>query len=709
LLAGRLLIRLIIVKHRVSPVYCAVMFAAASVGSAQTSARPQTVAVFTAVLDSLYRSQGDKPSMVIVADSLYWREGAIVYRGTFYVPHRSAIAQSTIESFEHATDRASPFPQSYRYKGVFRVLSASEYAQILARGNVIASKIPPRELREMPYWMAFVEKYPAAWGVTVLSGVGFNTDSSEALIFVRHQCGGGCYSAEVILLDRVVGRWRIVERMNTGSNEGMGSGSMRYLGPGAHFISDLRRRQDSTRRAYSDSVKRDRAPRQIRGTVFNRVTGKPLPYAQIFARSPKPYPTGSTQRVVADSHGRYSLRNPPIGGMMLEVQCPGARHRIGATLDAPGLYVLPMLDTIIDVGPPNLEPCWWPRYPHRISSGELEARLRTALAHPSDAERQIYSAVSRDTKLDSTHFLVDAETHPWCNWEYGCPKLSIAHLVTKHQVDSTTVTSFRHVAQDTVPLSPAGMGMAGMRLFSRGERSYVWNEAARISEFGGDTARAITPWSVLRDLYGSNAIVEFTRVGLNDTGDEAIVAFRLKVDEDVESETVLVRRSEGAWKVVRRHLESERSSADLVGGRCVPVPQAGKPTAQEMQTIKGDYDFDLVSSATDSHVVKWSMRFLRDSSSRTVFEILDPKSRGRLKDLEPGTHISGGPVGFSNAAGLMQFDGFGHSLVIDRVEGDQLFGSWESYSFGIPVGRDGKPIPEPAGHFCAVKRQMKSQ
>jgi hypothetical protein len=98
------------------------------------------------------------------------------------------------------------------------------------------------------------------------------------------------------------------------------------------------------------------------------------------------------------------------------------------------------------------------------------------------------------------------------------------------------------------------------------------------------------------------------------------------------------------------------------------------------------------------------MKFFRDSAGAIVFEVLDPESGTRKKDLEPGTHFGGGEVSFMNAAHMLQFDGFGYAFTVDRIQGDMLFGVWEHYSFGIAVDRNGKPLPEPAGHFCAARR-----
>jgi hypothetical protein len=677
----------------------------ATAASQKHGSRPRAYAVFDAVLDSLYHSNGERPDLVVVADSLFWREGAIVYQGKFFPPHRSVIGTSTIDSFEKVTSRSTPFPSGYRYKGNFRVLGADEYWRLLARGNAIAAGIPAGEQKEMPYWMAFTERYPKAWGVTVLTDVGFNTDSTEALIQVRHQCGGGCYSSEVILLDRVAGKWKFVERMDVGSSDMLGSGSMRYLGPNARTLANVRRTQDSTRRAVADSIRRDRAPRRIHGTAYNAITGKPLPGVPVLLDIRTPLDDSArVVRVITDSRGRYQFRDPPLGGRMIVLQCAGSVDINRGVLDAPAFYVHPQIDTTIDLYAPNIEPCWRSPRRHKIESGEIAGLERAQPPHPTAAELEIYQAVIHGARVDSTTFLVEAETAPWCDWKYDCPKLSIAHLIRNHEVDSTTLSSFRLVGQDTVPLNPWPMRAIGARLFSKGERAYLLQESSRLSELGPDTRT--TPWSLLREVYDADAVLTFTRVGFNVRGDEAIVAYRLKAALDRERETLLLKRLNGRWTITRRHLDTERPSADMVNGSCVPATRGAKPSKEEMQSIIGDYDFTLISSAVDNRTIPWRMKFLRDSTGAIVFEVLDPKSGERKASLEPGTHFGGGDIGFRNAAQLLQFDGFGYAFTVDRVQGDLLFGVWEHYSFGTAIDNKGRPIPEPAGHFCAVRGKV---
>ena len=674
-----------------------------SIASAQK--RDARFGVFDAVLDSLYHNLGDRPPIVVVLDSLTEREGGIAYKGDLSIPHHGRIDPVTIADFERATNRGSSFPSRYRYRTPFHRLNQVEFQQLWTRGNSLQSAIPNAQRTIDPYWLAFIEKYATAWGVTILSDVGFNRDSSQALINARHSCAGNCFSSELILLERSSRRWRIVERINHQSQDGLGSGATRFLGPDGRFLAMVRRTEDSTRRAIADSIRRDKLPRTIRGTVYNGLTGRPFAHAQVFVDLRVwPDTTLRLQRAVADARGRYELKNLPKGGREIEVQCPGTWRRNGGTLYGKSMYVSAGLDTTLDLQPPNLEPCWWPRKLHLIESGELEQREGGSVSHPSPTEAAVYAAIMNALEFRNEAFVVEAETHPWCDWRRECPRLNIAHLTRTGEIDSAALGEFRRIAQSRFALNPATMRAIGARILTSGERAYLSTETARIAEFGGYLSHDSAFWAGLGELYGrANRIVSFSAVGFNAQSNQAITSVRTNSLDDETVETLFLSRHGDRWKVDRRHLESERPSAEVMSGACVPVNPRGAPSRDQVAGISGEYQFELVSSAVDHRIVPWRMRFTPADNGTTFFQVLNPASGAREKNLEPGTYVSSGGARFQNQSGLFQFDGNGFALTIDGIEQDRIFGFWEHYSFGIPVDRKGNPIPEAAGHFCAKR------
>ena len=676
------------------------------VANAQRSVERESFAVMTAALDSIYSSHGDHPAMVIVADSLYQRPMGLSDSHVLGVTHKSKIDTATIADFEAKSNRSASFPEGFQYKGLIR-FTAEESQFLRERGNEMQRTSRVVRLGE-PFWIAFAYAYPNAWGVTYLSPVGLNESHSEALIFVRHECGSGCASEELIVLRKRSGRWQVFERINCGLFERSPSGSLRALGQTSRRLAILRMQRDSTRRAVADSMKSMNAPRRIRGLVVNEQTGRPIANAQIFIHGSTPLKVDSIWRVVADSRGNYVVRNPLIGGAMLELQCPGPAHRLGATLDAPGLYVAPGIDTVINLRAPNLEPCWTRRPTRplisaaRFSSGELTSKLFTESPFPSPREAEVYSALIHEFRLtDST--VVSANTKAWCGKYFECPRINVAHLERSGTIDPSTLRNFRKTAADTVRLNTGVIEAIGTPVLSMAEREYLENESQLAGSLNWPGNNF---WSGLKAQHpGRTTILSLTLPGMSDSRHEAIVGYQVQRAGAQTAGTALLAKDSSGWHVLRSRLEDERISGAIAGSQCVPVAPGPLPTNEQLESIRGDFDFTLISSAVDNRVIRWRMRFLADTSKhamkRPVFQVLSPETGGRLRSVEPGTYVLGGEQHFQNESRTGQLDGFGMLFVIRGVTDNELFGEWEHYSFGIPIGSDGKAKPEPSGHFCA--------
>lgn len=241
---------------------------------------------------------------------------------------------------------------------------------------------------------------------------------------------------------------------------------------------------------------------------------------------------------------------------MLELQCPGPNHRPGATLDAPGLYVFPMTDTVITLGPPNIEPCWSVMRSRTLSSGELSSPAYRESPFPTERDSEVYRAVIRELALaDSVIFAAD--TRPRCERHRYCEALHVAHLQEMEILDPLTFRNFTAVASESVPLNPATMKRLGLTVISKGERSYLEQESRRAAMFGYDSDERGF-WTALRANHpGVARIVSFTRPGFNEGRDQALVSVRMEKAGDEDVETVLVARTNDEWRIARRHLEDE--------------------------------------------------------------------------------------------------------------------------------------------------------
>jgi|HubBroStandDraft_1064217.scaffolds.fasta_scaffold158521_1 hypothetical protein len=61
-------------------------------------------------------------------------------------------------------------------------------------------------------WKGFYQRYPKSSGTWNLSSVGYSNDGLEALVFVRHGCGGKCGTGHLVLLAKEHGTWVVKNR-----------------------------------------------------------------------------------------------------------------------------------------------------------------------------------------------------------------------------------------------------------------------------------------------------------------------------------------------------------------------------------------------------------------------------------------------------------------------------------------------------------------
>lgn len=698
--------------------------------AAAQSREAEAAKVYSAAFDFLFhQSRGESPGMIVLMDSTTPRSAGIALKGRLLQSIISRIDADAIADFEAHTSHSAPLRRSaFSYSTPIVLISLADIARLDTAGRILMASVPRNELRYTYYTYAFARKYPKAWGLTAVSQIGLNAARTQALVYVTHGCGS-CFHGETLFLRKIRQRWTVAERIPIESNDGLGIGRTRYLGKDARILAFVRRRQDSTAKAEADSIARDKAPRRVHGTVTNRQTGRPFPRAQIFvrARDLNPVP-----RAVADSRGRYEFRNLPIGGTMLELQCPGSAHKRGATLDAPSFYMFPAQDTVINMTAPNLEPCWLPRRIHRIERGELEGDPRAALSDSSD-DASVFAAVitalyPRDERGQS-QALVTQRTYQRCKRLAECPSVKFAALIRRGNVDSTTVRDFRTRTREIRALTRTASDAAGISLLTSGERQYLVEEGNWIGYMQASQAGPDGFWQALTTIYpATKAIVSFAAPGYERSHREALVDVTIETpDGRKANEMISVRKSGGRWAIERRHLESAIVSGQIVAGRCEPVTPDSIPTASDLSRISGEYRFSFISDTGDGQLIDWAARFSTDLTELPHFdlnkltpgqrqkfieqlehrfpwfEVIDTRTGERRTSAEAGTYMESADRSFRSKSGLMQFDGDGYLIDIRAVAKDALFGTWHAFSFGVRVGADGYVVPEPSGHFCASR------
>lgn len=309
--------------------------------------------VYGAALDALYTT-GDKRPAVVVLYAVAEMLVASCYKPvcSFVPAHNSAIDTLTLQDFRRATLTRRMIRPDLKYHLPLTLFNPKDDHQLSAIGEALVRNTSQGTANsENPFWIGFMSRYPGAWGMAVLTQVGFNPARTEAILQVHQNCGSYCNSIEMMLLRKSNGRWQVVERMAEASQDtDLGHDDLRFRGLGA------KKPLVEVRAEYvADSIKKMRLPRAIRGVVTSSASGSPIALARI---SINPGDTANTPwtQLYSDSRGHYVISNPPLGSIVIGVHCPKSTYRAGAMVGADNADVKPGTDTTIDFAI-DMRPC----------------------------------------------------------------------------------------------------------------------------------------------------------------------------------------------------------------------------------------------------------------------------------------------------------------------------------------------------------------
>lgn len=190
------------------------------------------VDVYRAALDMLYVDGDERPSIIVMTDSLEILPGCyLVARCSGVWPGKSVVDTSTYKAFMSGP-RVQPRIRNFGYRIPIHLQSHREQADIWSAGQAYDSAHPP-----LPGKMAegpngeFRRHYPGAWGGTSFSLVGFNPKHTEAILQVRQWCDAQCFSDELVFFKKAGGEWRPVERFAQTVVADAIQTRLRYRGP----------------------------------------------------------------------------------------------------------------------------------------------------------------------------------------------------------------------------------------------------------------------------------------------------------------------------------------------------------------------------------------------------------------------------------------------------------------------------------------------
>ena len=269
--------------------------------------------IYRAVLDSLYWFQGSRPKMVVLTDRILMPDGSL--------KHRSRIDSAMLQKYVFlGAVRSSP-DSAFKYRVPVAILSADSIPKLEQRGSVLQGE----QQFYTPFWFAFREKYPNAWGMIGFSRVAFNFARTQALVYSHHECGGVCRNGDTWLLQRTGERWRIAERIPRGSDTAniWELEPLRYVG--------------------ADAKPNSYRHRDVTVKLTNAVTLRPLSAMEVstFGNLGKP------RILVTNSAGRIALGKTPFNGAIgMNAMCPDTANR--EQVMALNYVASPGLDTLVD-------------------------------------------------------------------------------------------------------------------------------------------------------------------------------------------------------------------------------------------------------------------------------------------------------------------------------------------------------------------------
>jgi hypothetical protein len=651
--------------------------------------------VYRTVLDSLYSFHGESPRRIVVTD---WFQIEPNDASTFPA-HRQQIDPSTLGRYAVMGVVRGPLFARLDYRLPVSILPRDSMPVLERLGLPLGKQVDNSgEYSEAsPFWLAFRQQYPGAWGMVGFSGVAFNQQHTQALVFTDHECGGSCHNADTWLLDKSGEKWRIAERIPRAKDNHWALDSLRYLGV------------DTDPNAYR--------PRRIHGVFVNAATGRLLSGLKAVAA-----PGSRSYTLITDSAGRYAVENLPIvGWTILTVPCPGPKPSRQPLMVAQ-IQSRPGLDSTVDVRVEFRE-CLRQRRPHPLIAGAAPTQASKS-TYPSPEVAAVYRGV-----LDALYprggafggpILLQPFTFRACDW---CIDAEMPRLIRQGIIDSSTAKNFLKLPGDSVWFRPNFEYSRKVIILSPAEQAFLLHQADPV---GGYDRKDESLIGLAKDAYpGADAIWSFSRVGFNDARTEALVQAGTGSDHWLEGETMLLRKTPSAWRVVRRHLERGETSGERVGDRCEPTPApTDRPSLEQLEPFIGDVYISSVGAsqqlrgdsgtmhlrfaATDTlHRFYWLPSFsgdkrkpirLKNKQVLATVQIIND-STGKARTGIAGSFERSGNVATITFTeykeGYITFDGWFEQYHVMKVNGREFFGNWFTQS--------GPTIPW-KGYFCGRLR-----
>jgi hypothetical protein len=156
----------------------------------------------------------DVYSAVLPMDEWYWQNSK-----TLLIVQEIPPSEWPIGSPKGALQGTAEFSKAFA--GVFKAFEAANQQEMLLECDFTIQKsykmvskaelhaafrhLPPNAVTDG--WEGFRDSFPDSSGYLILSGVGFNSDKTIALVYVEHRCGNMCGGSRYYILEKRNGQW----------------------------------------------------------------------------------------------------------------------------------------------------------------------------------------------------------------------------------------------------------------------------------------------------------------------------------------------------------------------------------------------------------------------------------------------------------------------------------------------------------------------
>ena len=650
--------------------------------------------VYETVLDSLYSFNGESPRRIVITD---W------FPVDFETPaHSRPIQQSTLTRYKFFRGVRAPLDTRLHLRAPVTALPRDSMPEIEKLGKPLEKMVLERELmmETSPFWLGFRLHYPGAWGMTGFTRAAFNDDRTQALVFTSHSCGTSCRNDDTWLLERSNGKWEIAERIPRTADRYVELDSLRYLGA------------DANPRAYR--------PRRIHGAFVTKPTGSPLAHLRFTVHMNR-----DSSFMRTDDLGRYEITNLPLmGGVALTVPCHGQPMLAGAAnrYSSRPLLVAEFpsyggIDSTANVQV-DLRRCLLHRRAQPLA-GAKPAPQALASGYPDATDAAVYRGVFDELYPDRRRPVL---LFPYVHrlWDYDFNS-ELVRLEKQGIIDLTVAPRLGMLPKDSAWLRPNVVYGHPVVILGARERNFLEEQASEFGETGEQ--RDLSLVEMAKEAYpGADNILSLSRIAYNQKLNQAIVQVAAGSLEPWKAgETMILYRQGTSWRAVRRHVEREATSGEMVAGRCEPVDAKDTvPSLSQLERFVGDAEITVIPTSPElrAHAGTAHYRFTPTDTLHRFYWVPpkgDPRPPARLigqqklavaqafddRTGNPREHWQG-VLGVSPDGATLAFfddpsvlDGAFEEFTILRVNGRQFFGTWEAGS---------GPTAPFKGYFCGRLR-----